>query len=73
MTSTQDLEERLMALESHSAHQDGSIEDLHDMVNKQWAEIEALRRDIDQLRSRLLRLEGEIDPAQPDDQPPPHY
>jgi|TARA_B100000315_G_C14276070_1_gene450895 SlyX protein len=73
MNNAGDLEARLMALESHIAHQDGSIEDLHDMVNRQWTEIEALRRDIEQLRGRLLRIEGELETAQPDDQPPPHY
>jgi SlyX protein len=73
MNTTNELEERLTALESHIAHQDGTIEDLHDMVNRQWTEIEALRREIAQLSGRLLRIEGEMETPQPDDQPPPHY
>jgi uncharacterized coiled-coil protein SlyX len=73
MSEMEDLSERLMALESHIAHQDGTIEDLNDMVNKQWTEIEALRRDLAELRARLARVEGDIGPSQPDDQPPPHY
>jgi len=73
MNNTQDMEQRLVALESHIAHQDGTLEDLHDMVNTQWTEIEALRREVEQLRGRLLRMEGEMEPAQPDDEPPPHY
>ena len=67
------LEDRITALESHIAHQDGTIDDLNEMVNKQWAEIEALRRDLAGLRARLARVEGDVGPSQPDDLPPPHY
>jgi uncharacterized coiled-coil protein SlyX len=67
------LEDRITALESHIAHQDGTIDDLNEMVNKQWAEIEALRRDLAELRARLARVEGDVGPSQPDDLPPPHY
>lgn len=67
------LEDRITALESRIAHQDGTIDDLNEMVNKQWAEIEALRRDLAELRARLARVEGDIGPSQPDDLPPPHY
>ncbi len=73
MNDIQALEQRLTALESHIAHQDGTIEDLSEMVNKQWTEIEALRREIEQLRGRLLRMEGDMETGQPGDQPPPHY
>ena len=67
------LEDRITALESHIAHQDGTIDDLNEMVNKQWAEIEALRRDLAELRARLARVEGDVGPSQPNDLPPPHY
>ena len=67
------LEDRITALESHFAHQDGTIDDLNEMVNKQWAEIEALRRDLAELRARLARVEDDVGPSQPDDLPPPHY
>jgi uncharacterized coiled-coil protein SlyX len=73
MSATEDLSERLTALESHIAHQDGTIDDLNEMVKKQWTEIEALRRDLAELRARLARVEGDMGPNQPDDQPPPHY
>ena len=46
MSEIDDLQGRLTALESHSAHQDGTIEDLSEMVNRQWTEIEALRREV---------------------------
>ena len=67
------LEDRITALESYIAHQDGTIDDLNEMVNKQWAEIEALRRDLAEMQARLARVEGDIGPSQPDDLPPPHY
>ena len=68
-----DSEQRLMALESHIAHQDGTIEDLSEMVNKKWATIEALQRELSQMQARLGRVEDDTGPAQPDHQPPPHY
>ncbi len=73
MSDFNDLQQRLMALESHIAHQDGTIDDLSEMVNKQWAEIGALSREVNRLRERLQRIEGDLESTQPDDQPPPHY
>ncbi|HJM92368.1 MAG: SlyX family protein [Alphaproteobacteria bacterium] len=73
MSETDELRQRLMALESHSAHQDGTIEDLSEMVSQQWTEIEALRCTLAELRARLGRVEDDVAPAAPDDQPPPHY
>ena len=72
-TGANDPADRLMALESHIAHQDGTIEDLNEMVQAQWTEIESIRRDLSELRARLARVEGDMEPTQPDDQPPPHY
>ncbi|MDP6832258.1 MAG: SlyX family protein [Alphaproteobacteria bacterium] len=73
MSEIDDLQQRLTALESHSAHQDGTIEDLSEMVNRQWQEIEVLKRLVSELRARLGRVEDDVEPRAPDDQPPPHY
>jgi SlyX protein len=73
MNEFDELAARLTALESHIAHQDGAIDDLNEMVNRQWAEIETLRRDLAELRARLTRVEGDLEPSQPDNKPPPHY
>ena len=73
MNGCAELAARLTALESHIAHQDGTIDDLNEMVNQQWAEIETLRRDLAELRARLSRVEGDVTPAESDDKPPPHY
>jgi len=73
MNDARDLQQRLTALESHLAHQDGTIEDLSEMVNKQWTEIETMRRKVSQLQARLARIEGDLAADQPADQPPPHY
>ena len=73
MNGFAELAARLTALESHIAHQDGTIDDLNEMVNQQWAEIETLRRDLAELRARLSRVEGDVAPAEADDKPPPHY
>ena len=73
MNGFAELAARLTELESHIAHQDGTIDDLNEMVNQQWAEIETLRRDLAELRARLSRVEGDVTPAEADDKPPPHY
>ncbi len=73
MSEVDELQQHLVALESHIAHQDSSIEDLHEMVNRQWVEIETLQKRLRELQDRLARLELEIEPPEADDQPPPHY
>ncbi len=44
-------------IEETLAHQERQIEDLSDMVNKQWQEIEALKRRLEQAQSKISDLE----------------
>ena len=53
-------------------HQDATIDDLNIMVNKQWAEIETLQRDLSEQRARIVRIESDLNPSQIDEKPP-HY
>ena len=64
--------DRLMILESRIAHQDATIDDLNNMVNKQWTEIEKLQRTLSEQRALLTRIEGNL---KPDGfvETPPHY
>ena len=63
---------RLMVLESRMVHQDATIDDLNNMVNKQWTEIEILQRDLSEQRARLVRIESDLNPSQINEKPP-HY
>ena len=72
MNEISDFADRLMVLESRMAHQDATIDDLNNTVNKQWAEIEILQRDLSEQRARLVRIESDLNPSQIDEKPP-HY
>ena len=64
--------DRLMILESHVAHQDTTIDDLSQMVNTQWLEIEKLQRILSEQRALLTRIESDLKPVQFHEKPP-HY
>ena len=64
--------DRLMILESHVAHQDTTIDDLSQMVNTQWLEIEKLQRILSDQRALLARIESDLKPVQFHEKPP-HY
>jgi len=72
-------------LQTTIAFQDQKIDDLNDMVTRQWDEIEKLRRQIQRAENKLSRLEedsssggdGGSNPLSVSDQAsrdkPPHY
>mgnify|MGYP000365582237 CR=1 FL=1 len=67
------LLDRLEALEIALAHQEAAVEDLSEIVQRQWAEIDGLKREIGRLTRTLeAAMEGDDD-APPANQPPPHY
>ena len=72
MNEISDFADRLMVLESRMVHQDTTIDDLNNMVKKQWAEIEILQRDLSEQRARLVRIESDLNPSQIYEKPP-HY
>ncbi len=67
------LIERLDALEAHIAHRDSTIDELNDVVVKQWAEIERLTARLERLDGRLEALEVRSDGPAEEEPPPPHY
>lgn len=67
-----DMEARLDNLEINHAHQAQTIEDLSQMVAKQWDRIDRLTRQIKYLNEAMLELEENRDGA-PANQKPPHY
>ena len=72
MNEKSQMVNRLIILESHVAHQDTTIDDLSQMVNKQWLEIEKMQRILSDQRAVLTRLESDLKPDQFYEEPP-HY
>jgi SlyX protein len=67
-----DVVDRVEALETRVAYQDQTIEDLNRAVTAQWAQIDALSRELTRLGDRLQQAEDRSAPAGPEP-PPPHY
>ncbi len=66
-----DIEARVEALEILTAHQDRTIEELHEVISEQWKQLETLKRQLGRLDDQLREVEAGM-PAAPI-QRPPHY
>jgi SlyX protein len=65
--------QRVTELELKLAHQEQALEDLSDMVTRQWQVIDRLEREVRRLSEQLVDLEGAGKTTAPKDAPPPHY
>ncbi|AUC95212.1 MULTISPECIES: SlyX family protein [Bradyrhizobium] len=65
------LSERIDALEVRLTYQDETIETLNQTITAQWKQIDALTRQIAELRDRLQ--EAERHAPGPVSERPPHY
>lgn len=65
-------EERLTKLEITVSEQEAAIQDLSDVVNQQWQEIEKLQSKLKVTHSRLVSLEENM-PSSSQVEKPPHY
>ena len=63
---------RLEALEVRVAYQDQVIEDLNQTVIAQWKQIDALKRQLNEVLDRVQEVEDNAGPRTPEP-PPPHY
>jgi SlyX protein len=70
-TDAKTLAERLDALEMRVAYQDDTLETLNETIAAQWKQIDALTRQLAELRERLQ--EAESSAAAPTNERPPHY
>ncbi|MBO0335048.1 SlyX family protein [Sneathiella sp. CAU 1612] len=52
--------------------QDQAIAELSDIVNRQWQEIEQLKRKLSHTHERIISLEDAV-PAPSTNEKPPHY
>ncbi len=68
----EDLEMRLIDLESRLAHQERMAEDLSAVMAEQGRLLDALTAQLRRMTDRLQDLEDDRYRA-PDDKPPPHY
>jgi uncharacterized coiled-coil protein SlyX len=71
MSDVTALSERIDALEVRLTYQDETIETLNQTITAQWLKIDALTRQIAELRERLQDAEGNA--TGPANEPPPHY
>lgn len=71
MSDVTALSERIDALEVRLTYQDETIETLNQTITAQWLKIDALTRQIAELRKRLQDAEGNA--TRPANEPPPHY
>ena len=72
MESSKNIEQRVVELEAHLAHQEIIIQDLSDGVAKQWEVIDNLLSSVRLFKDKIVNLEDE---AQDNyvEKPPPHY
>lgn len=76
-------DDKFTRLEIALAHQDRQIQDLHEMLNKQWKEIDILKLKLDKAQRQIIELNTssqENDGAEPMTvteiaaaEKPPHY
>lgn len=67
-----DLEARIDALEMRLTYQDETIETLNATITAQWAQIDALMRQVSNIRERLQEAEARAPQGAPNELPP-HY
>ncbi|NCO03817.1 MAG: SlyX family protein [Alphaproteobacteria bacterium] len=51
------MHDKLNALEEMLAHQDRQIQDLNDVVTRQWDEIDVLKRNLQRLGAKMQEME----------------
>lgn len=68
-----DTVRRVTELEAKVAHQDQTIEELSDMVTRQWQAIDKLERQLRRLNDQIVELEDTAKSSAGKEAPPPHY
>jgi len=67
------VEDLLQGLGEMLVHREGEINDLSDMVSQQWKRIEALEREIERTKDRIISLEDEVGDGVEANVKPPHW
>ena len=71
MSDAKALNERIDALEMRLTFQDETIETLNQTITAQWKQIDALTRQLAELKERLQEAESSAGPVV--NERPPHY
>ena len=71
MSDVTALSARIDTLEMRLAYQDVTIETLNQTITEQWKQIDALTRQLAEVKERLQ--EAERHAPGPANEPPPHY
>ena len=69
----QELEERVMALETRSAYQERTIDTLDQVIQDQFKLIDSITDQLKQLRSKIAELPITTEQSNLKDEVPPHY
>jgi len=69
MSELKTLSDRIDVLETRLTFQDATIETLNKAITEQWLQIDALSRQIADLREQLAETQA----AHSTEEPPPHY
>ena len=69
----QETQAQMVDLQRRLAEQENSIDTLSDTVHQHWQKIVELSNLVEQMRGRMLTLEGNVETVLPGDPPPPHY
>ena len=72
-TAPDDMQERLIALETRLTHHERMTEELSDVIAEQQRTIDLLTARLQRLTGRLQEMATGWSPSPQDDQPPPHY
>jgi len=71
MSDNNALSGRIDALEMRLTYQDEAIEALNQTITAQWKQIDALTRQLAEVKARLQ--DAESNATAPANEPPPHY
>lgn len=66
-------DEKITDIEMALAHQEKTIADLSDVMNEQWKEIEALKRQLKKANTKIEELETNIGNEDQANVKPPHW
>jgi SlyX protein len=70
---TNESEERFLALETRSAHQERMLGELNEVVIEQQRRIERLEAELQRTREQLLSVAASPVKDASEESPPPHY
>ena len=68
-----DMQQRLIALETRLTHHERMAEELSNVIAEQQRTIDLLTAQVRRLSSRLQDMAANWSPSPQDDRPPPHY